>query len=124
MLAGGQAEQPLSPTNLGHTSVLHAACRVSEGQRSAVDAARGGGRVFYTVPELRGRVLSMWINALDQEGTKAGSHSKLRTALGKHTPALALPVPPQAGDVAVAELLLQAGANLDAVEVMRRTPLM
>lgn len=46
MLAGGQAEQPLSPTNLGHTSVLHAACRVREGQRSAVDAARGGGRVF------------------------------------------------------------------------------
>lgn len=34
------------------------------------------------------------------------------------------PVPMQAGDVAVAELLLQAGANIDAVEVMRRTPLM
>ncbi|KAI7840581.1 hypothetical protein COHA_005734 [Chlorella ohadii] len=56
MLAGGAAEQPLSPSNLGHTTVLHAACR--------------------------------------------------------------------AGDVAVAELLLQAGANIDAVEVMRRTPLM
>lgn len=55
-LAGGQAEQPLSPTNLGHTTVLHAACR--------------------------------------------------------------------AGDVVVAELLLQAGANIDSVEVLRRSPLM
>lgn len=27
--AGGEADQPLSPTNLGHTNVLHAACRVS-----------------------------------------------------------------------------------------------
>ncbi|PRW20973.1 ADP-ribosylation factor GTPase-activating AGD3-like [Chlorella sorokiniana] len=56
MLAGGQAEQPLSPTNLGHTTALHAVCR--------------------------------------------------------------------AGDVVVVELLLQAGANIDAVEVLRRTPLM
>ena len=41
----------------------------------------------------------------------------------------ALPLPPrptmlQAGDVVVAELLLQAGANIDSVEVLRRSPLM
>lgn len=28
LVAGGEAEQPLSPTNLGHTGALHAACRV------------------------------------------------------------------------------------------------
>lgn len=56
MQAGGDADQPLSPTNLGHTGVLHAACT--------------------------------------------------------------------AGPPVMAELLLQAGAHIDAVDVMRRTPLM
>ncbi|KAL4436335.1 hypothetical protein ABPG77_009897 [Micractinium sp. CCAP 211/92] len=56
MQCGGGADQPLSPTNLGHISVLHAACR--------------------------------------------------------------------AGDLVMAELLLQSGAQVDAVEVMRRSPLM
>ncbi|KAL4420567.1 hypothetical protein ABPG75_010223 [Micractinium tetrahymenae] len=56
MQGGGGADQPLSPTNLGHISVLHAACR--------------------------------------------------------------------AGDLLMAELLLQSGAQIDAVEVMRRSPLM
>ncbi|PSC71679.1 ADP-ribosylation factor GTPase-activating AGD1 [Micractinium conductrix] len=56
MQAGGGADQPLSPTNLGHTNVLHAACRL--------------------------------------------------------------------GDPLMVELLLQSGAQTDAVDVMRRTPLM
>ncbi|KAI3430848.1 hypothetical protein D9Q98_009258 [Chlorella vulgaris] len=54
--AGGDADQPLSPSNLGHAGVLHAACMTG------------------------------------------------------------LPV--------LAELLLQAGANIDAVDVMRRSPIM
>ena len=38
MQAGGDADQPLSPTNLGHTGVLHTACTVG-GRR--VGRARG-----------------------------------------------------------------------------------
>lgn len=38
MLAGGAAEQPLSPSNLGHTTVLHAACRVRGRRGVGLDA--------------------------------------------------------------------------------------
>lgn len=191
---GGGADQPLSPTNLGHISVLHAACRVGGSAHPAVLLCawvlawlslckfadlpfghqawrgagcqgawqRGGGRrqgegdaegepdvpveSFFQRAGRPARWLHLatchallgWTCVAGWEAVRLVHAARRRRmeqlcerapAIAGHQPALFLGPPPfpaaaQAGDLLMTELLLQSGAQIDAVEVMRRTPLM